>query len=151
MVERLGTLVTEEAFIPNISIGEVAAIVSEPDHPRTYKGPTRPGESRLVEGILLRRIDLSEEERKLGLVQLGEVVREHRRASGFSQAEIAGGMGISTSNISRIETASYTSYGEKNGGPTPGRIIEIANFLKLDPAELLALAGYEVVEVPSDQ
>jgi transcriptional regulator with XRE-family HTH domain len=74
-------------------------------------------------------------------IDLGNRVRELRRAQGLTQQQLADRVFMSAANLSRIETGDQ-------GPPQDETIKGLAEALDVDEAELLRLAGL-AIDVPS--
>ncbi len=74
----------------------------------------------------------------------GEYVRSARVAAHVSQARVAAEAGISQSYLSQIELAKSGANGPLR--PLPNAVFGLARALNLDPADLLARAGYSQAE-----
>ena len=65
---------------------------------------------------------------------LGEAVRVRRAERGWGQEQLAEALGVRQQTVSRWEKGLAV--------PRPGRVLELARLLDLDPARLHRLAGY---------
>ncbi len=65
---------------------------------------------------------------------LGETVRLRREERGLGQEQLAAALGVRQQTVSRWETGLAV--------PRPGRVVELARLLDLEPARLHRLAGY---------
>ena len=70
---------------------------------------------------------------------LGAVLRRRREERGHGQAHVAAALGVRQQTVSRWEHGLAV--------PRPGRVVELAALLELEPAELHRLAGY----LPQDE
>lgn len=71
--------------------------------------------------------------------QLGEILRQRRRALGLSTRQIAERSGVGQPTIVRLERGRFAS-------PAPDKLAKIARALRLELADLYAHAGYIVPE-----
>ena len=65
---------------------------------------------------------------------LGAALRRRREDRGLGQARVAAALGVRQQTVSRWEHGLAV--------PRPGRVVELAALLELEPAELHRLAGY---------
>ena len=72
---------------------------------------------------------------------LGAVLRRRREERGHGQAHVAAALGVRQQTVSRWEHGLAV--------PRPGRVVELAALLELEPAELHRLAGYLPQAAPS--
>jgi len=72
---------------------------------------------------------------------LGAVLRRRREDRGLGQAHVAEALGVRQQTVSRWEHGLAV--------PRPGRVVELAALLELEPAELHRLAGYLPQGAPS--
>jgi transcriptional regulator with XRE-family HTH domain len=72
---------------------------------------------------------------------LGAALRGRREERGLGQAHLAAALGVRQQTVSRWEHGLAV--------PRPGRVVELAALLELDPAELHRLAGYLPQAAPS--
>ena len=72
---------------------------------------------------------------------LGAALRWRREDRGLGQARVAAALGVRQQTVSRWEHGLAV--------PRPGRVVELAALLELEPAELHRLAGYLPHAAPS--
>ena len=68
------------------------------------------------------------------MTALGQTVRLRREALGLGQEQLAAALGVRQQTVSRWEHGLAV--------PRPGRVVELARLLDVDPATLHRLAGY---------
>jgi transcriptional regulator with XRE-family HTH domain len=72
---------------------------------------------------------------------LGEIIRQRRQALGLSSISLAGLSGLHRSVVYRIESGEIAQ-------PVPDTLSRLARALQLNAAELLAVAGHPVPQLP---